>query len=44
VEERRWGLQFRKIPHCLMGTASGEDESGAWGARAAEIHSEMMVA
>ena len=44
MEERKWGLQFRKIPHCLMGTASGEDESGAWGARAAEIHSETTVA
>ena len=44
VEERRWGLQFRRIPHCLVETASGEDESGACGARAAEIHSEMMVA
>ena len=44
VEERRWGLQFRRMPHCLVETASGEDESGACGARAAEIHSEMMVA
>ena len=44
VGKRRWGLHFRKIPLCMVETAVGGDESGACGARAAEIHSEMMVA
>ena len=43
VGKRRWGLHFRKIPLCMVETAVGGDESGACGARAAEIHREMMA-